>query len=73
MATHEIPEQAAELVALFHGMTRADRDAVLRFARIRQAKYQASAGGSAAVLGNLTVATIRNSRGALFDSVRGKI
>lgn len=72
MATIELSQETAELAALFQGMSRADRDAVLKFARIRKAKYQSKV-GTGAVVGNLTVSTVRNSRGDFLDAISGKV
>lgn len=72
MAKIDVSEEAAELAVMFQGMSRADRDAVMQFARIRKAKYEAKT-GSGAVVANLTVTTMHNSRGGLFDGFGSKI
>lgn len=75
MAGKDVSEQAAELMAMFYGMNRADREALVRFAQARKAKYPDKSRGTsyAPPVGILTMAAMRNSRGAFFDGVRGEI
>lgn len=68
--------QTDELTALFQGMNREDREALLRYARVRAAKYRAQMGGAAVapVPGRLGLLQRRNVGGVvLFDSFRCEI
>lgn len=66
MTGNESRAEAAELLAIYQGMVRADQVALLRFARMRREKFKAAGAG-------LFPPPRDSSPAALFDSVGREI